>query len=164
MNERIVYQNQEGGISIIVPVDGCGLTLEQIIAKDVPPGAVYQVVDVADLPTDRTFRDAWTLQGEAVTVDMPKARQVHRQRLRAMRAPRMAALDVDFMRALETADAARQAEIGAAKQALRAVTDDPRIEAARNPAELAAVIPAALQDPAPTPAAAPRAAARAPRG
>ena len=61
MNKRIVYQNDEGGISIIVPAD-CGLTIEEIAAKDVPAGKEYHIVDVSEIPTDRTFRNAWTWQ------------------------------------------------------------------------------------------------------
>ena len=61
MNKRIVYQNDEGGISIIVPTD-CGLTIAEIAAKDVPQGKPYKIVDVADIPTDRTFRNAWEYQ------------------------------------------------------------------------------------------------------
>ena len=61
MNKRIVYQNDEGGISIIVPTE-CGLTIEEIAAKDVPAGKAYNIVDVSEIPTDRTFRDAWTWQ------------------------------------------------------------------------------------------------------
>ena len=61
MNQRIIYQNDEGGISIIVPAD-CGLTIEEIAAKDVPSGKAYNIVDVSEIPTDRTFRDAWTWQ------------------------------------------------------------------------------------------------------
>jgi hypothetical protein len=61
MNKRIVYQNDEGGISIIVPAD-CGLTIEEIAAKDVPQGKAYHIVDVSEIPTDRTFRNAWTWQ------------------------------------------------------------------------------------------------------
>ena len=62
MDKRIVYQNDEGGISIIVPADECGLTIEEIAAKDVPQGKAYHIVDVSDIPTDRTFRNAWTWQ------------------------------------------------------------------------------------------------------
>ena len=61
MNKRIVYQNDEGGISIIVPAE-CGLTIEEIAAKDVPTGKAYNIVDVSEIPTDRTFRNAWTWQ------------------------------------------------------------------------------------------------------
>ena len=62
MNKRIVYQNDEGGISIIVPAEECGLTIEEIAAKDVPTGKAYNIVDVSDIPEDRTFRGAWTWQ------------------------------------------------------------------------------------------------------
>jgi hypothetical protein len=61
MNSRIIYQNDEGGISIIVPAD-CGLTIEEIAAKDVPQGKEYHIVDASEIPTDRTFRNAWTWQ------------------------------------------------------------------------------------------------------
>ena len=61
MNARIVYQNDEGGISIIIPAE-CGLTIEEIASKDVPQGKEYHIVDVSEIPTDRTFRNAWTWQ------------------------------------------------------------------------------------------------------
>jgi len=57
---RIIYQTNEGGVAIIVPAD-CGLTIEEIAAKDVPAGKPYQIVDVADIPTERTFRNAWEM-------------------------------------------------------------------------------------------------------
>ena len=59
MNQRIIYPNDDGGVSVIVPAAECGLTIEQIAAKDVPAGKPYKIVDVADIPTDRTFRAAW---------------------------------------------------------------------------------------------------------
>ena len=59
MNKRIVYTNDDGTISIIVPAD-CGLTIEQIAAKDVPSGKEYHIVDKSEIPSDRTFRNAWT--------------------------------------------------------------------------------------------------------
>jgi hypothetical protein len=59
MNERIIYPNDDGGVSIIVPAPECGLTIEEIAAKDVPAGKPYKIVDVSDIPTDRTFRNAW---------------------------------------------------------------------------------------------------------
>ena len=62
MNQRIIYPSEEGGVAIIVPAPDCGLTIEQIAAKDVPAGKSYKIVDVADIPTDRTFRNAWEYQ------------------------------------------------------------------------------------------------------
>ena len=59
MNKRIVYKNDDGSVSIIVPAD-CGLTVEEIAAKDVPSGKEYHIVDNSEIPSDRTFRNAWT--------------------------------------------------------------------------------------------------------
>jgi hypothetical protein len=59
MNQRIIYQTEDGGVAVIVPAPECGLTIEQIAAKDVPAGKSYKIVDVADIPEDRTFRNAW---------------------------------------------------------------------------------------------------------
>ena len=60
MNQRIIYQNDEGGVSVIVPAPECGLTIEEIAAKDVPAGKPYEIVDVSEIPSDRTFRGAWS--------------------------------------------------------------------------------------------------------
>jgi hypothetical protein len=58
--KRIIYSTDDGGVAIIVPAAECGLTIEQIAAKDVPSGGVpYWIVDVADIPSDRLFRSAW---------------------------------------------------------------------------------------------------------
>ena len=66
MNKRIIYQNDNGGVSIIVPCD-CGLTIEEIAAKDVPTGLPYRIVDVADIPEDRQWRNDWTVDESDLT-------------------------------------------------------------------------------------------------
>lgn len=58
MNSRIIYPTDEG-VAVIVPAD-CGLSIEEIAAKDVPAGKPFQIVDVSEIPSDRTFRGAWT--------------------------------------------------------------------------------------------------------
>jgi hypothetical protein len=59
MNSRIIYPTDDGGVAVIVPAD-CGLTIEEIAAKDVPAGKPFQIVDVSEVPSDRTFRGAWS--------------------------------------------------------------------------------------------------------
>ena len=59
MDKRIIYPTDDGGVAVIVPAPNCELTIEQIAEKDVPTGKEYQIVDVADVPSDRTFRNAW---------------------------------------------------------------------------------------------------------
>jgi hypothetical protein len=58
MNERIIYPTDDG-VAIIIPAPECGLTIEEIAAKDVPVGVPYQIVDATDIPADREFRNAW---------------------------------------------------------------------------------------------------------
>jgi hypothetical protein len=58
-DQRIIYKTDEGGVAVIIPAPECGLTIEQIAAKDVPSGKPWKIVSVADIPTDRTFRAAW---------------------------------------------------------------------------------------------------------
>jgi hypothetical protein len=58
MNQRIIYPTDDGGVAILIPAN-CGLTIEEIAAKDVPAGKPYKIVDGSDIPTDRTFRNAW---------------------------------------------------------------------------------------------------------
>lgn len=97
----------------------------------------------ADIPGDRYFRGAWIDAGK-IDVDMPKAREIHKDRLRRERAPLLDALDTEYMRADELGDIELKAEIAAKKQALRDITDDPAIESAKTPEELKAVRPPAL--------------------
>ncbi len=59
MNQRIIYPNDDGGVAVIIPAPECGLTIEEIAAKDVPAGKPYKIVSVDDIPSDRTFRNAW---------------------------------------------------------------------------------------------------------
>jgi hypothetical protein len=58
MNKRIIYPTDEGGVAVIIPAD-CGLTIEEIAAKDVPTGKTFKIVDATNIPSDRTFRNAW---------------------------------------------------------------------------------------------------------
>ena len=59
MTQLIIYPNDNGGVCILTPALECGLTIEEIAAKDVPEGKPFKIVDVSDIPTDRTFRNAW---------------------------------------------------------------------------------------------------------
>jgi len=66
MNQRIIYQNDTGGVAVLIPAD-CGLTIEQIAAKDVPTGKAYKIVDVSDVPTDRQWRAEWAVDEADLT-------------------------------------------------------------------------------------------------
>jgi hypothetical protein len=59
--KRIIYPKDDGGVAIVIPTHEAleTMTIEEIAAKSVPSGKEFKIVDVADIPTDRTFRDAW---------------------------------------------------------------------------------------------------------
>jgi hypothetical protein len=61
MDQRIIYPNDNGGVSILIPTEDylANHTIEELAAKDVPAGKPYKIVDVEDIPSDRTFRNAW---------------------------------------------------------------------------------------------------------
>ena len=59
-NKRVIYDNGEGGVSILVPSTHCP-SIDRLI-QDVPAGRSYQVIDMSEVPSDRTFRDAWTFE------------------------------------------------------------------------------------------------------
>lgn len=127
--KRIIYRQWDEVAGrettrILIPAPGVP---ERDVLRAVPSHVVYWIVDASEVPADRTFRDAWNAD---LTVDMALARDIHRDRLRAARAPVLAALDVEQLRG---------GDVEARKQALRDVTKDERIEAARTPEELLAV-------------------------
>lgn len=105
MGKRIIYTKPDGGVAIIIPAD-CGLTVEQIAAKDVPAGAEFEIVDVSEIPSDRTFRAAWEKGAAGVVINVEKAREVAHDARRAKRAAEFAPLDDAIAKQLPGVDIA----------------------------------------------------------
>jgi hypothetical protein len=57
-DKRVIYPDDDGGVTILVPSTHCP-SLERL-AENVPEGKPYQIVNVSEIPTDRSYRDAWT--------------------------------------------------------------------------------------------------------
>jgi len=59
---RIIYKTEEGGVAVLIPAPEYlqDHTIEELAAKDVPEGAEFEIVEDSDVPSDRTFRGAWT--------------------------------------------------------------------------------------------------------
>ena len=139
-NQRVVYPGENGIACFLIPSPECGLTIEEIAEKDVPANTPYRIVTTAEFPQDILFRDAWTFNEDeeepVFSIDMPKARDIHRNYIRAARKPLLEQLDIDFMQALEAATSTT--EIVATKQALRDAPADPAITAAQDLTDLKA--------------------------
>lgn len=162
--KRIIYTRPDGGLSVVTPVinthtlvNGVVVpvredvseeeALERAIAK-LPNFAKkdFQIVDSSEIPTDRTYRNAWKAAVGRVDHDMEKCREIHKDRLRALRAPKLLTLDVEYMKADEAGDSAKKAEIAGKKQALRDTTKHPGIAAAVSVEELKLAIPDGLME------------------
>jgi len=63
---KIIYQTTDG-IAVITPAPNCSLTDAETAAKDVPTGAAYKIVEDSYVPSDRTFRNAWTIDSAILT-------------------------------------------------------------------------------------------------
>lgn len=61
-NLRILYPKPEGGVVVLIPALDCGLTVEQIAAKDVPAGVPFRIVEASVIPEDRSSRNDWKFQ------------------------------------------------------------------------------------------------------
>lgn len=161
INKRVVYQNSSGGVSVITPAPEMfdpksktrvllpqlkGATDEQILDFIIAKESLarnYILVDVSELPS-REFRNGWSLEVKQLTFDMKKCREIWLEKMRNARAPKLAALDVEYQRADEASDQAKKKEIAARKQELRDITQDARILSAKTPDDLKAIWPEVL--------------------
>lgn len=132
MANVIIFTNDNGGVSVCIPTGE--LDIQAVKAKDTPSHSV--IVQDSELPqADNDFFDAWELSGSTVSVNLDKAKTITKTRLRAERAPLLAAQDVAFQRALETG--ADTTAIVAEKQRLRDITN--QADACTSTAELRAL-------------------------
>ena len=71
---KILYKQDSGIVSIMTPIlkdinpaTGNVFTVEEIAKKDVPTGKKYKIVDVSEVSSDRTFRNAWEINESELT-------------------------------------------------------------------------------------------------
>lgn len=69
MTQVIIYKQDNGVVAIIRPTaEALALYgIEAIAAKDVPAGKPYKIIDASDIPTDRSQRNAWTVDEADLT-------------------------------------------------------------------------------------------------
>jgi hypothetical protein len=118
MTQAIIFTNDNGGVSTCIPTGE--ISIDAVLTKDVPAGRGARIVNLTDLPRDNDFYDAWEMDATSVTVNLAKAKEITKARLRNERAPLLEAQDVLFQRALESG--ASTTAIVAEKQRLRDIT------------------------------------------
>jgi hypothetical protein len=120
MTQVIIFQNDNGGVSTCIPTGE--ISIEAVLAKDVPEDRGARIVNLVDLPNQyNDFYNAWEMDATSVTVNLTKAKEITKERLRNERAPLLLAQDVLFQRALESG--ADTTAIVAEKNRLRDITN-----------------------------------------
>jgi hypothetical protein len=115
----IIYPQADNKLAVIIPTGDY-----QDAIKDVPQGVEYAVVnDLGSL--DDEYFDAFEYKNMGISCNINKAKAIHLDKFRAARAPKLAALDVQYLKAIETEDSVKASEIAVKKQALRDVTLTP---------------------------------------
>lgn len=132
----IIYPQENAKLAVIIPTGA----VEDCI-KDVPAETPYAIVDFLE-GVDNDYFDGFVYADGAAVADIAKVKNIHLDKFRAARAPKLQKLDVDFMRAVEQGDSAKQAEIATAKQELRDITKSPLPDTLE---EIKAVWPEILQ-------------------
>lgn len=118
MAQVIIFTNAKGGVSVCVPTGE--LDIQAVKSKDTPSHSI--IVQDYELPqADNDFFDAWELDDGQVSVNLTKAKNITKNRLRVERAPLLAAQDVLFQRAQESG--ADTTAIVAEKNRLRDITE-----------------------------------------
>lgn len=112
----IIYPQSNNKLAVIIPTGDY-----QDAIKDVPEGIEYAIVDDLGSLDDEYF-DAFEYRDMGIVCNIDKAKAIHLNKFREARLPKLQALDVQFMKAVEQTDTEKQAEIALKKQALRDVT------------------------------------------
>ena len=129
--KRIIWTEPSGQVAVLYPV----IAVEDCI-KDVPSGLDFFIIQDSEIPKNTFFERAWKIVDGKIEMDIAKAREVDREHVRNARASKLAELDVEFQRALETS--ADTTSIVSKKKALRDAPANSAIDAAKTEAELIA--------------------------
>jgi len=142
------FENKDDGVSVIHPAPKSRRQdeteeqwLARIFDKATPEGAIFKDIDISAIPDDRTFREAWELNGDVISVNMPKARVIHMDRIRMLRNKKLKDLDVDYIMAMEASDQAKMDEIASLKSILRDIPQAFDLSVAETPEELKNMMP-----------------------
>ena len=104
-----------------------------IVDKD---GKSIAASTVSSMPSDRYFRNAWTLSGTVISEDLATAKTMFKDKIREVRKPLLEEQDVLFMKAMEDGDSTEQSTIATKKKELRDAPAASAITNAKTIAEL----------------------------
>lgn len=139
MTKRIIYENNDGSVSIVIPAIE---DIDAVVKKSIPEGISYEILEDTDIPSDRTFRNAWVKNGKGIRIDMPLARLIHMTSIRKVRAEELIKTDQELLRAIENGEDTVQ--IKEKRQKLRAIPQVFDLKTVETPEELKELWPSEL--------------------
>lgn len=104
----------------------------------------FREVEELEIPEDRYFRNAWTHLEDKIHIDIEKCKNIHREVIRNLRKHKLEELDIEYIRASESNDEIKKADIVIRKQELRDLPSAPEIENAKTPEEIKNFMPKIL--------------------
>ena len=111
---KIIIYKTDNGIAKIIPAKNIDIETQ---IKHVPKGVEYKIVDTSDIPEDKDFYRALTYD---LTLDINKAKEIQKDKIRELRKPLLEALDIEVMKNIS--DSEKISEIETQKQPLRDIT------------------------------------------
>lgn len=129
----LVHNLEHGGVGITTTIMPMAEYIEKFVVGD------YLEIEHDEIPNPK-YVSAFNLKNSQITIDMAKAKELRKEELRNQRTPKLAELDIQFMRAVEQGDTATQQAVGAKKQALRDITSSPAFDTATTLDQLEAIV------------------------
>jgi len=117
MSKVIIYEGSDG-LAVVSPASH--LDIHKVAADLVPLNTEFKVIDDSQLPDYPEFWGAWTIDCK---IDIKKAKEIWRNKMRVVRNARLKELDIEWMRAMENGESKVAASIAAKKQMLRDITE-----------------------------------------
>jgi hypothetical protein len=122
MKKIIAHNDKDGNLCLTISTEEFAKSPEEV-AKHVGALPGYLILDHSEISNqDPEFSAAWKLGSESIEVDLNKAKNIWKDKWRAVRKAKLEALDIEFMRATETQNSKEISRIAKLKQALRDVT------------------------------------------
>jgi len=136
-NQRIIFSQPDGTVAVVAPTGE--IPIEEVAAKCVPEGVLFEIVTVDDIPPDRTFRNAWVMGDCCIDHDLGLCKEIGHAMRRSARAEEFAPFDEVIAKQIPGFSAA---EAEAARQAIRDKYADRQdaIDAAATPEAIKAAL------------------------
>lgn len=121
-NNPVIYHSSGGGVNMTLTSCGTSEYIDSIMKKDHPNCTSYVCLEEEETPKDTVFIQAWIYKEDPephIEMDIQKALNIQKNRLRYLRQPKFSDADLNFQRALEENEQVKMDESVAQKQALR---------------------------------------------